>query len=158
MSASMGDVATDPNKVIDDPDAAEAARQRGVNRSGQVDRRSVVLAAVVLLGLLAIGVVGVALFADDGAGGRRQDTQGQLTEDGGAKPHIIDRPNSGTAPEDEGDRGGWEQIALFAVMVVAVGGIGFVAFRSRGRARAGRQAWAAAGATGRDGAVEDSTT
>lgn len=38
----------------------------------------------------------------------------------------IPRPNSGVAPEDPGDRGGYLQLGLLAVLV---GGIGFIGFR-----------------------------
>ena len=35
---------------------------------------------------------------------------------------IIQRPDSGVAPDDSGDRGGAAQIVLFVVLVAAVGG------------------------------------
>ena len=98
------------------------------------------------------GIVAVSVSVDDGP---RRDTQGQLEEAGGAKPHIIERPNSGKPPENPGDRGGWEQLGLLALIVVAVVGIGYAAVRGGRKARAGRAAWRAAAATGRDGAIDD---
>ena len=35
-------------------------------------------------------------------------------------PHIIPRPNSGRAPSDPGERGGWMQEALFFAMCAAI--------------------------------------
>lgn len=110
------------------------------------------MAAVVLVVVLLGGVALVTVLSDSGP---RRDTQGQLREKGGAKPHIIVRPNSGVAPTNPGDRGGWEQLALFGVLGVAIVGIGVAVFRSGGRARAGRRAWNAAAATGRDGAIDE---
>jgi uncharacterized protein HemX len=53
---------------------------------------------------------------------------------------IIPRPNSGTAPEEAGDRGGALQLGLLAlVVVVLAGGVVNVVRQSR-RARAGRDA------------------
>lgn len=119
-------------------------------RGGQVDRRTVIGAAVLLAVAIIGGTVAVAVFVDDGP---RRDTQGQLAEDGGAKPHIIERPNSGTAPQDPGDRGGWAQLGLLALIVAAVTAIGLIALRGGAKARAGRAAWRAAAESGRDGAA-----
>ena len=105
------------------------------------DRRTLVLSALVLGLVLTAGVIFVALTVDSGT---RKDTQGQLQEDGGAKPHIIPLPNSGTAPKNPGDRGGWEQLMLFGLMTVGVGVIGVFALRGNRSARANRAAWRAA--------------
>ncbi len=150
----MGIVAgTERTPKVLDGAAAEAARKRGLDHHGQIPRKTIWLAAFVMIGLTAIGVIGVAAIAPGDSGGPRRDTKGQLAEDGGDKPHIIERPNSGTAPKDNGDRGGWEQLALFGVLTVAIGGITYMMVRSRGRAETGRKAWAAAAASGHDGAV-----
>lgn len=39
-----------------------------------------------------------------------------------AQQPAIDRPYSGAPPKRPGDRGGWEQLALLGVIVVALGG------------------------------------
>lgn len=118
-------------------------------------RRTAIWAALLLAGAIVGGVVGVAVLTDGSTGGTRRDTQGQLAEGGGAKPHIIERPNSGRAPKDPGDRGGWEQLSLLGLIVVAVVAIVVVAVRGGGaRARAGRAAWRAAAESGHDGAVK----
>jgi hypothetical protein len=135
------------------PAAAKAARQRGLDHNGHVPRKTIWIAALVMIGLTGLGVIGVAAFAPDNGTGTRVDTNGQLAEQGGEKPHIIELPNSGHAPRNDGDRGGWEQLTLLAMIVVALGGIAYMMVRSRGRAQAGRNAWRAAAATGRDGAV-----
>lgn len=128
-----------------------ATRTRSAFEAGRNDRRTLILAAGLLAGVIIAGMVVVALSVDEGP---RTDTQGQLAEQGGAKPHIIPRPNDGHPPEDPGDRGGWEQLSLFGVLAVAIVGIGVMVFRGGRSARANRAAWRAAAATGRDGALD----
>lgn len=125
------------------------ARRTGPARSGPDDtRRSYVLAALVLAVVILGGVVAVTVTADEGP---RQDTQGRLSEDGGARPRTIPRPGEGKAPENPGDRGGWEQLALFGVMLGAMAGIGVVIFRGGRRGRTGRQEWLAMAGAGPSG-------
>lgn len=50
----------------------------------------------------------------------------------------IPRPNSGAAPENPGDRGGYLQLALLGITVLGVGTIGFLAIRE-GRQNLARQ-------------------
>jgi hypothetical protein len=52
------------------------------------------------------------------------------------EPHIIPRPNSGSEPEDAGDRGGALQLTVLVVVVAGLaGGVAVVVRQSR-RARA----------------------
>lgn len=104
------------------------------------NRRSYVIAALALGLVILVGVIAVAATTDAGP---RQDTQNQQAEDGGAKPHIIPRPGDGVAPQNPGDRGGWEQLGLFGVMLASMAGIGVVIFRGGRRARTGRREWLA---------------
>jgi len=55
-------------------------------------------------------------------------------------PDIIPLPNSGRAPRDAGERGGWMQEALFFLICAAVAGLGGLAWRDsrRKRRRQGR--------------------
>lgn len=105
--------------------------------------------------MLFVAIVGgtalVAAFVDDGP---RQDTWGQLPEQGGAKPHIIPRPNEGQEPEEAGDRGGWAQLGLLGLIVVSMAGIAMVVVRGSSASRARRQAWLIAAESGRDGALD----
>lgn len=117
------------------------------HKSGELDRRTIWISAAVLFGVLIIGIGAMALFADPG-----NEPQPTTTESG--SPHIIDRPNSGTAPTSNGDRGGWEQLLLLGGIVVAIGGIGYVVFRGGSQAKANRERWKAAGESGRDGALD----
>lgn len=50
-------------------------------------------------------------------------------------PSIIPQPGSGRVPDDPGDRGGWQQVALLAVVVAALVLIATLALRSARRAR-----------------------
>jgi hypothetical protein len=55
-------------------------------------------------------------------------------------PDIIPMPNSGQAPRDAGERGGWMQEALFFSICGAIAGLGGLAWRDsrRKRRRQGR--------------------
>jgi hypothetical protein len=111
------------------------------------ERRTMIIAAVVLFGVIALGVLGTALLADPGAPSSEAPAADQ-------PPSIIVKPNSGEAPQDSGDRGGWEQLALLGLMVGAVGVIAVLALRGgSAKAKAGRERWKAAAQSGRDGAV-----
>ncbi len=127
------------------PTASPAPAPRTTRRGGELDRRTVVLAALVLFGSLVIGIIAMAVFADPGST--------PAPSDAGA-PHIIDKPNSGTAPTRSGDRGGAEQLLLLGGIVVAVGAIGYVVFRGGSSAKANRERWKAAADSGRDGALD----
>ena len=54
---------------------------------------------------------------------------------GGVGSILGPGPGGGVEPNDSGDRGGAAQLALFGVLVVAVGGIAFLARRDMGKAR-----------------------
>jgi hypothetical protein len=111
------------------------------------DRRTMVIAAAVLFGVIALGVLGTALLSDPGPPSAETPAAGQ-------PPSIIVKPNSGAAPEDSGDRGGWEQLALLGLMVSAIGVIAVFALRgSNAKAKAGRDRWKAAAQSDADGAV-----
>lgn len=99
------------------------------------------MAAAVLFLAVAVGVIVLTTSVNSG---ERKDTQGQLQEDGGAKPHIIPLPNSGTPPKNPGDRGGWEQFLVMGLIVAGLGVIGVLALRGNRTARANRAAWRAA--------------
>jgi hypothetical protein len=48
---------------------------------------------------------------------------------------IIPEPGTGQAPQDAGDRGGGLQIALFVIIVAAIGALGMLARREIRRSR-----------------------
>ena len=116
-------------------------------RGGQIERKTIIWSAVVLFGMLLVGIGLIALLADPG-------TEPAPTTTNSGAPHIIDRPNSGSEPTRPGDRGGSEQLMVLAGMVVALGGIGFIVFRGGSKARANREQWRAAGESGQDGALQ----
>lgn len=60
-----------------------------------------------------------------------------LPEPGRGVPgNIIPEPNSGIAPEDPGDRGGWQQWVVLGVIVAGVGVIVGLVVRESRRKRA----------------------
>lgn len=110
-----------------------------------VDPRMVRLAALVLFGAILAGIAMFAVLTDTG----------EPDPSGAATPNMVPKPNSGQAPDEPGDRGGWEQLALFGIIVVTLGGISYVAVRGGGaQAKANRKAWKDAATSGRDGAIE----
>lgn len=131
---------------LDRPSAPEGDRPvRRSPRGANVDPKQVRLAAALLFGAIIAGVIMFSVIADPGQPKEPSTSQG-----------IIPEPNSGRKPENLGDPGGWGQLALLGLVIVAVSGIGYVAIRGRGaKARAGREAWLAAGESGRDGALDD---
>lgn len=139
MDAEMSET-THP---VDEPSAggppgpSAARRDRG---DPPTDKRAFVLAGAVILGIIAIlGVV--TTFMPEGP---RKDTNVVLQEQGGAKPHIIPRPNDGKAPNDPGERGGALQYLLAGLLFSAVLGGGTYVWwsgahpRGSGEAGAGR--------------------
>ncbi len=50
---------------------------------------------------------------------------------------IVPEPNAGEAPDEAGDRGGALQLAVLALLVVAIGGAVALVVRQSRRARAG---------------------
>ncbi|WP_426574962.1 hypothetical protein [Aquihabitans sp. McL0605] len=126
------------------PTAPSGPVRRG--GGGDIPRKTLVLSVLVLFGALVLGIGAIALFSDPG-----NTKAPTATQDG--TPHIIDRPNSGTAPEHPGDRGGSEQLLLLGGIMVAIAGIGVVIFRGGHKAQANRAKWKAAGETGQDGAL-----
>ncbi|MDE0803604.1 MAG: hypothetical protein OSA99_09805 [Acidimicrobiales bacterium] len=93
-------------------------------------RTRLLVAAACLLLVLAPP----AIAAPAGDGDAPVTTLGQQPEGGG----IIPRPDSGTEPEDAGDRGGALQTVLFVVMLGGVVVIAGLVVRESRRARANR--------------------
>jgi hypothetical protein len=96
--------------------------------------RAIVLALVVV----AVGVLPAAAAAaqEDGATDPSGETSTTLDP---PDLDFIPQPNSGTPPEDLGDRGGAGQLALFALVCAGIALIVGLAYRESRRARAGRR-------------------
>lgn len=91
------------------------------------------LATVVLVTVLALGALaGAAVPA--GA----QEDGGETTTTAVRGGDIIPEPNSGSEPEDAGDRGGGLQTALFIGIVGGIAVMGAVIVRQSRKARAER--------------------
>ena len=94
--------------------------------------RRILAIAVLALGLLVLASPPGLAQSDDGA---QQTTTTTEPVPGG---DIIPEPNSGSEPEDAGDRGGSLQTVLFLGMVGAIVGMGYIVVRQSRRARAER--------------------
>jgi len=125
------------------PTASPTPTPGPTRRREAFDRRMIWMSALVLFGSLVVGIALMAIFADPGNEPAPSD----------GKPHIIERPNSGTKPTNPGDPGGWEQLAVLGGIIVVLSGIAYVAFRGGAQARANRAKWRAAGESGQDGAL-----
>ena len=88
--------------------------------------RRILLAVLLAAALLGPGAVGPAAAQDT------QPTNEVPTQD------IVPKPNSGTPPEDAGDRGGALQLLVLALIVAAVAFGGWHLSRQVQRGRATR--------------------
>ncbi|CAN5697720.1 hypothetical protein BH24ACT3_BH24ACT3_11420 [soil metagenome] len=85
--------------------------------------------------IVAVSVTGSAFAGPASAQEQPPPSSSTTTvSDGGG---IIPEPNSGREPDQPGDRGGWAQLGLLAVMVGAVVLIAVLIIRSSRRARGG---------------------
>lgn len=111
------------------------------------ERRGILAAAGSFFGILVVLVI-VAIVASGDAGDERttatvattpcaeDDAACQAARQSGERPGIIPKPGEGTAPQNPGDRGGWEQLTLLGIIVVVIGGIATYVIRSGRRTRA----------------------
>lgn len=145
---------------LPDADATDAAERRArppagptrVSRTARdsgFDRRALLLSGALLALAILGGIVAVTLTSDAGDRPEQRLAEGEIPP-----ASAIPQPGRGRPPENAGERGGWEQIGLFGLLFASMGGIGVVIFRGGRRARANRARWVAAGATGRDGALD----
>ncbi|CAN5727782.1 hypothetical protein BH20ACT2_BH20ACT2_04050 [soil metagenome] len=93
--------------------------------------RSVTSAFVLLMVLLLGAPVAAGEPGDDGSGPAPTNEVPDQAPGGG----IIPAPDSGVAPESPGDRGGWAQLAVLAVLVGGLGVMAALVVRSARRAR-----------------------
>lgn len=102
---------------------------------GQSSHRAGALALLLLLGLTFFTGVGAApASAQPGA------TTTTLPTDNRSLGDIIPTPNSGSEPEDPGDRGGWLQVTLFFAILATIIGIAVAVWWQSKRARQRREA------------------
>ena len=95
--------------------------------------RSLWPAALIMTGVIAVlVVVFVAFYPDDGSGHSEDNRAASAT----TQPRIITRPEDGVGPEEPGDPGGWQQLALLGGLVIAIGTVGLLVWRSSRKARA----------------------
>jgi hypothetical protein len=91
-------------------------------------RRAVVAVVTAVLVSSVLVVAGPGLVAT--AAGQTPEpplTTGSSAPDpdaGQGVPPIIPEPNSGETPDDPGDRGGWQQLAVLGLVI---GGLGLIA-------------------------------
>lgn len=119
-------------------------------------RARVVVVALAVLVAMIVATALVASVIDDG-----KPADPPVTAEGEelySSPAIIPKPNSGEAPDEAGDRGGWAQLALLGMIVLALGGIGFAVARGSRRSRANRAEWLAAADSDSDGVIDDRRT
>lgn len=92
----------------------------------------------IITGLARLVVVVALVLGGGAAGGARAQDGGNSTTTLPPlpdRPGIIPKPNSGTSPDDAGDRGGALQVGLFAGILGGVGVIGVLIYRESLRNR-----------------------
>ena len=106
--------------------------------SDPVPARSVrrALAAVALVSAVLVVALGVVAPAAAQTPEPPLTTGSSVPDAGQGVPPIIPRPNSGEAPDDPGDRGGWQQLAVLGVVIGGLGLIGVLVVRDARRKRA----------------------
>jgi hypothetical protein len=115
---------------------------------------AVLVVAIVSIGaalsLTAVGTAGASAMPND-------TTTSTLINAPGGIPSMLPQPNTGTAPRDADDRGGWAQYAVFyGILASGVLIFGLVMLESRRKLRALRAAEAdASGDDPEDGAAQD---
>jgi hypothetical protein len=119
-----------------------------VDPSDPGERRRLVIAGAAFFGVLVVLIALVAIFG--GGSGDEHETTGttvacapddaacRAAQQSGERPGIIPQPGDGHAPDDPGEPGGWEQVALFFALVTALAVIVGLVVRSTRRA-AGRR-------------------
>lgn len=95
---------------------------------------AIAVAALVVVSLLVLPGAVPPAGAQDGA----QDDGTSTTSEPPESPGIIPEPNSGTEPDDAGDRGGSLQTVVFVVVVGGIVVIGGLVVRESRKARAQR--------------------
>jgi hypothetical protein len=78
--------------------------------------------------LVLLMVVFVAAYPDDGTGNGTPRSEPRA-------PRIVERPEEGRAPEQPGDPGGSQQLALLGLVVAGIGTMTLLVWRSSRRAR-----------------------
>lgn len=97
-----------------------------------ISRRLFSAAVVVLITSLSLPIsVGVVNLVDP-AGASAVELAGAVPDDAG---HSIGSPDAGPRPQNPGDRGGWAQLSLLGLLIVAVS---FIMWRIFHEARGGR--------------------
>ena len=112
------------------------------------ERRRLVVAGAACFGVLIV-LIEIAAIVGGSSGDERRTSVSTIAcepddavclaeQRSGERPGIIPQPGEGHTPADAGEPGGWEQIALFGVLVVALVVIVALVVRSTRRA-AGRR-------------------
>lgn len=95
----------------------------------RAERRRFLVAGAAFLGILVVLVGVVVVFSGDAGDPRPSATTVDCPEDDAVcqaaqqetgRPGIIPRPGEGQAPDEPGDRGGWEQWAVFGALVAGL--------------------------------------
>jgi hypothetical protein len=111
----------EPPPTRDDPApvATAAAAPAPPRRREVTDRQKVVIAAVTLVSVIVLSTL---VFVLNTSYFKPAPGTQAANEVAAANRPSIDQPYSGHTPTGPGDRGGWEQLAILGLIVVAIGG------------------------------------
>jgi hypothetical protein len=121
--------ASPPGSGADVDRDAGAGTSTAPGSTGSERRRYLIAGIVMALAIVGLALL-VGLLADD-----PPRSQQRPRENTAEKPEMIPQPGSGRAPEQPGDPGGWQQAAVFGVMVAGMATLALLAWRSSVRAR-----------------------
>ena len=129
-----------------DADPARPGPAPSVADTESAERRRFLVAGAVFLGALVVLIARrrpvqrrrrrPAHHGDDRRRAPSDDVECRAAQQSAERPGIIPRPGEGQAPAEPGDRGGWEQIAVFVALVAGVSLIIALVVRSARRDRA----------------------
>lgn len=112
------------------------------------ERRRLIIGGGAFFGVLVVLIALVAIFGGSSADERNttvtteacapDDATCRAAQQSGERPGIIPEPGAGRAPDEPGEPGGREQVALFFALIAALGVIIALVVRSTRRA-AGRR-------------------
>ena len=105
------------------------------HQTSLVDRRTSIGRVVAAVALATVVLVGFVPSSAVAQGDDSTTTTQPIRDSDTGLNDIVPQPNSGEAPDDPSDRGGWQQYLVFVLIVAGIGGIVLLVMRQSRNAR-----------------------